>query len=114
MLALVEAPVQSAPNSNPSSAVFSKVFQPALSPPSAEVPAEEAAQPKALKDPLKPTPQEVREHEIIHLPYIHWRRHCVRGKGKNMPHRKMDAEQSHAVSHISIDFCYFGQEEESL
>ena len=76
-------------------------------------PPHEAARPKALPDPRKPTPAEVREHELTHLPYRSWCRHCVRGKGKNAPHRELQAEQEHEIPHVSADYCFFGQNEET-
>ena len=36
----------------------------------------------------------------------------MRGKGKSMAHRNMDAELSHSVPRISMDYSFLGQEEE--
>ena len=43
---------------------------------------------KKVNDPIKPSEDEVKEHAKTHLPYRSWCRHCVRGKGKEMSHRK--------------------------
>ena len=60
----------------------------------------------------EPSKRERLEHELTHLPYRSWCRHCVRGRGKNDAHRKMDAEASHEVPHVSMDYCFMGQDEE--
>ena len=41
---------------------------------------------KKMQDPVKPSPEEVEEHNKLHLPYRSWCRHCVRGRGRSMPH----------------------------
>ena len=49
--------------------------------------------PIKIKDPKLPSPEEVKEHEMTHLPYRSWCVHCVRGKGKSMDHRKSGGEE---------------------
>ena len=41
-----------------------------------------------MADPTKPTKREFEEHEITHLPYRSWCWACVRGRGKEAPHRR--------------------------
>ena len=60
----------------------------------------------------EPSKRERQEHELTHLPYRSWCRHCVRGRGKNDAHRRMDAEASHDVPHVSMENCFMGQDEE--
>ena len=76
--------------------------------------ADEAVVPKTLPTPAEPSAQEVREHELTHLPYRAWCPHCVRGKGKSMAHRAMDAEQSHSVPHVSNDYSFLGQDDQKV
>ena len=38
-----------------------------------------------MQDPKLPSKTEVEEHNITHLPFRSWCRHCVRGRGKEMP-----------------------------
>ena len=45
-----------------------------------------------IQDPSMPTRAEREEHEKTHLPFRSWCRHCVRGKGKAMPHGKKQDE----------------------
>ena len=42
---------------------------------------------KKVQGPREPSEEERIEHEMTHLPYRNWCRHCVRGRGKRMPHR---------------------------
>ena len=41
---------------------------------------------KAATTPYMPTPQEVQEHNLTHLPYRNWCPICVRGKGRTTNH----------------------------
>ncbi len=72
----------------------------------------EAAKPKALPTPSQPTKQEIEEHNITHLPYRSWCKHCVRGRGKSHAHHQLDAESSHVVPHVSFDYVFLGQDDE--
>ena len=42
---------------------------------------EEVRKPKPAVRPYTPTKAEVYEHEVTHLPYRTWCKHCVRGRG---------------------------------
>ena len=42
---------------------------------------------KKIADPRKPKAEDIDEHEKTHLPYRSWCRHCVRGRGRQMPHQ---------------------------
>ena len=53
---------------------------------------------------LKPTEAEVEEHNLTHLPYRSWCRHCVRGRGKEMPHRKLEDEAG--MPEVHADLCF--------
>ena len=67
---------------------------------------------RPLPTPSTPSAQEVREHELTHLPYRAWCPHCVRGRGKSMDHRVLDAETSHSVPHVSMDYSFLGQDDQ--
>ena len=70
----------------------------------------EAGERKAQKiqDPRKPSEAEVSEHNLTHLPYRSWCRHCVRGRGKELPHRRLRDEAGMAELHM--DLCFLGDE----
>ena len=42
---------------------------------------EEVRKPKPAARPCTPTRAEIYEHEVTHLPYRSWCRHCVHGRG---------------------------------
>ena len=67
---------------------------------------------RPLPTPVEPSSEEIAAHMLTHLPYRSWCPHCVRGKGKSMAHRSMEAEASHAVPHVSMDYSFLGQEDE--
>ena len=49
--------------------------------------AEEGRRPMFRKSENQPSSQEVQEHMKTHIPYPSWCAHCVRGRGRNDPHR---------------------------
>jgi hypothetical protein len=66
--------------------------------------------PKKLADPKLPSAEEVRSHELTHLPYRSWCSHCVRGKGKSLEHRKVD--RKHNMKELHVDYCFMGSAED--
>ena len=65
---------------------------------------------KKVQDPREPTKEERVEHELTHLPYRSWCRHCVRGRGKQMPHH--EGAQDTNMSEVHMDFAFLGREED--
>ena len=53
---------------------------------------EEGEKPKTVNVRKRPTQKQRMEHEATHIPYQSWCRHCVRGRGRNRPHRKKKRE----------------------
>ena len=55
---------------------------------------------KPMLDPKLPCQEEVRQHYLTHMPYRNWCPHCVRGRGKEMEHRKKmsDAKEQPCAS----------------
>ena len=49
---------------------------------------QEEAQVQARRAPKEPTRDERMRHEATHLPYRSWCPICVRGRGRNAPHRQ--------------------------
>ena len=70
---------------------------------------EEKRELRKLIDPRKPTQEEVDEHELTHLPYRNWCPICVRGKGKELDHRK-SIDEPRGLSEYSFDYCFPGDE----
>ena len=46
-----------------------------------------------------PSEAEVEQHELTHLPFRSWCRHCVRAKGKESPHPRVESRRRVEVRH---------------
>ena len=67
---------------------------------------------RSIGDPRLPSPREVEEHNLTHLPYRNWCPHCVRGRGKDLDHRKSLDEDRH-IREFSFDYCFPGDDKGS-
>ena len=65
---------------------------------------------KKLNSPSKPSAEEVERHNLTHLPYRNWCRHCVRGRGKEAPHQATKGEGGE-LPELHMDYCFPGEEE---
>ena len=52
-----------------------------------------ATRAKAMTMPTQPTPQEIQEHSITHMPYRSWCPICVQAKGRQANHPKQTSRQ---------------------
>ena len=61
--------------------------------------------PRTWTVPKQPTPQEIEEHNIAHLPYQPWCKYCVQGKAPNHKHQKVNRnpEEGDGVPHVVMD-----------
>ena len=79
---------------------------------------EESALKLGQSSPVKPTMEEVQEHNISHLPYRSWCSHCVRGRGRTLAHRRIqesDEVKARRRPVVAIDYFYLGaRSEETL
>jgi hypothetical protein len=69
-----------------------------------------ARQPTKVQDPKLPTPEEVKEHALTHLPYRAWCPHCVRGKGKSRQHQQSKTKAG--IREVHVDYCFMGKAED--
>ena len=60
--------------------------------------------PIKVADPKLPTQAEIDEHNLTHLPFRNWCRHCVRGKGRSADHR-VDARPD-GMAEVHMDYCF--------
>jgi len=58
---------------------------------------------RKLVDPLKPTKEEVDEHDLFHTPYRNWCPICVKAKGKALDHQKKAELNPSGYSEYSFD-----------
>ena len=49
--------------------------------------------------PVLPSGAEVEQHELTHIPFRSWYRHCVRAKGKESPHHESSPGRLDEVHH---------------
>ena len=63
-------------------------------------------------DPREPTKEERRIHELSHLPFRNWCRHCVRGKGKEESCKKQP-ERDEGLEEVHLDFMFMGEEKDN-
>jgi hypothetical protein len=73
---------------------------------------EEAIPLKPLPQPNVPSKAEYDRHQITHLPYRSWCPHCIRGRGKNAAHRKLDKEIVRTIPRLCVDYSFVGQRPE--
>ena len=63
-----------------------------------------------IPTPYKPSQAEVDEHNLTHLPFRSWCRHCIRGRAKETSHLQQAGEER-TVPEFHMDFCFPGNEE---
>ena len=62
--------------------------------------------PIRMNDPKEPSEEERRDHELTHLPYRSWCRHCVGGRGT--PHKRQNNHGD--MYELHLDYAYMGDE----
>ena len=67
--------------------------------------------PARMSDPREPSEEERKEHEMTHLPYRSWCKHCVGGRGKDAPHKRQDAQGE--LHEMHLDYGFVGEEGEA-
>ena len=65
---------------------------------------------KKMQDPKMPTKTEIEEHNLTHLPFRSWCRHCVRGRGKELPHKRVGEHGE--MPELHVDMCFLGEEKD--
>ena len=62
-----------------------------------------------MKDPRLPGEAEIRDHQLTHLPFRSWCRHCVRGRGIEAAHCKTKGDGGD-VPEFHMDFAFPNEE----
>ena len=62
-------------------------------------------------DPRQPSQQEKEEHEMTHLPFRSWCRHCIMVRGREEDCRK-SMEEERQVPEVHLDYMFMGGEKE--
>ena len=67
---------------------------------------------RALPKPITPTKEQRARHRLTHIPYADWCSHCVRCRGRNLPHRKLTPlPAENVVPVISMDLAHIKRNE---
>ena len=64
---------------------------------------------RGAKTPVKPSRQEVQDHNRCHIPFRTWCAHCMRGKAKASPHSG-NRNTEHGKPIVAIDYAFLGIE----
>ena len=73
---------------------------------------EEAKSPEVLRDPGAPTPKEVEQHNVTHLPFRSWCPHCVSGKAQDRQHKKRENQDEKQIPEIVFDYVFLASAED--
>ena len=69
---------------------------------------EEAIMPKTRKHPSAPSESERSMHNVTHIPFRSWCRHCVRARARDYPDRavKGGSSDSHTIPTLHMDYWF--------
>ena len=67
---------------------------------------EETAKVKIMRKPEDPTQEEFDTHMVTHMPFRAWCPHCVKGRAKAGPHRKLGKREICEIPTIGMDYTY--------
>ena len=65
---------------------------------------DDVQKPKPLPAPTLPTPEEILEHNLTHIPYRPWCRYCVMSRRPNDPHKSRFLKRT--VPLLVGDYCF--------
>ena len=66
----------------------------------------EYQQPRGLPQPVAPSREARRLHELTHLPYANWCPHCVSGRRNNSPHFRSRTGSDRDLPLLVLDYCF--------
>ena len=69
---------------------------------------EEGRESQKMQNPFKKSEAEVSEHIFTDVTHRSWCRHCVRGSGRQMPHRKLEDEAGMPEVHADFGLVLLG------
>ena len=67
---------------------------------------------RGASDPGQPTREERSRHELTHLPFRRWCRHCVEGRAPDDPHMCGPCDEERGVPKVSLDYGFMKREGE--
>ena len=72
---------------------------------------EEEVKVPVVKDPILSSQEEIDRHNVSHIPYRGWCRHCIMGRGRSAPHMKLEAEKQHVIPTVGHDYGFIGRDD---
>ena len=72
---------------------------------------EEAPVARARKPPPGPTTEELDKHELAHVVFRSWCRHCVLGGAREDPHRRIVTHEG-GTPKVMLDWMFFTSDQE--
>ena len=67
--------------------------------------------PSLVRDPQLLSQTEIDEHNMTHLPFRSWCRHCVRGRAEAHPHLQQKPKEL-VIPELHADYCFLGKVDE--
>ena len=64
---------------------------------------------KKMIDPTLPSQEEIDLHELTHLPFRNWCRHCVKGCGLETSQKKVERDVG-AIPEDHFDYCFLSED----
>lgn len=71
----------------------------------------ETATARTLKTPSRPPAEEQELHQLTHLPYASWCKHCVQARGKEEAHRAIAGRVDAVQPLVSMDYFFLSGKE---
>ena len=62
--------------------------------------------PQLMPVPVPPSPEEVKQHRITHLPSARWCEQCVMARGQETPHARPAKDAEERLPVFAFDFCF--------
>ena len=76
---------------------------------------EEHERQRPIRDPGQPTPAEVAEHDLTHIPFRPWCPACVKGKAKDKMSRRIQGDVAeNLVPRVRLDYCFLTENLETV
>ena len=70
--------------------------------------------PQLLRAPHRVSKEEREAHEVTHTPYRSWCPYCVRGRGRNTPHKTQGEQQRHGdIARVTLDYFFMSSVDEA-
>ena len=66
-----------------------------------------------MKKPMEPSRLQRERHEMCHLPFASWCKHCVMARSLSSQHRTKKHSDAKEVPVVSGDFCFMSREEQT-